>query len=161
MKKVLCVILTLFLCIIPVSLAENTDEIIPYEANIANSADRTASEWFSTSMNRALLTILLLYDLPSDSSLVGGNILAGTTYLGKAGSTCILLGRDNDKMVSIYYVPLLKEASYSIHDLTYASDSALDITAERVFSENCDNYYKNDDEDILRCVQLLIDKMTQ
>lgn len=160
MKKTLCVILIL-LCLTTVcagALAES--ENYSFTPRLTNALDHSASEWYATSSNRALLSLLLGIEalgnaegIPSDFELM--KVFLRSSYMGKDGVILAFYGTDGKYIFSIQYCPVLKTANYFFFEASL-SDSLADLLLESTIKDVCsDGYKKNDNGEIVEWVEQL------
>ena len=147
MKKVLSLILALCMLLACCALAESDDGIV-YEPSLANAVGVSADEWFSTSENRALLTVLRLLDC--DELLVEGDLLdttgavVDTTYVGRGDSVLVAYYHAVDGDLIIMYNPETGIADYMV------LDSYDEAKAEFFMESFCpDGYYENNISDVM------------
>ena len=128
MKKVLCLLLTVLLLSNSAAFATDTSDsdssYIEFNPSITNQIENSQSEWLGSSVNRAILTWALCFDLfPSHQEMTIDSL--GTVFNSYVGSyelgiiVMIPLEEEN-AWVSILYIPLLGTASYMIIDAASA-----------------------------------------
>ena len=161
MKRLACAFLTLVLLMTGLScLAEQ--HVIPFVATFANALDYSSEEWFSTSYNRALLTVLLTLDM--DSVAVTGqsmwtNLLKNETYISyEPDGTLFIAGYVDDDIITIGYNSLAVLAFYLIQDTSETSE-IIQLSIEENMSKK-DYYYINDRNDIMTAASNIYDIIT-
>lgn len=147
MKKTLCLILVLLMVpgFLFAALGESSDGVT-FEPTLTNVLDKSATEWMSTSINRAWATVLLSLDVMrvlDDEGLTPD--LSQASYVGRKGlDLALIMHTQSGKGLLIIYRPSSGEAMYNTLDS--AQDSAIDIAISTVCT---DGSYKNSLEDIL------------
>ena len=129
----------------PVSAFADSDEFkfTDFDPRFTKLAESSASQWYSSSDNRALLTALIIIDLvlalPSGTPDLPN--ATKTSYVGKDESVVnIFLQTDNDTMIAVIYMPEADRAGYGI-----INNSGSDALTELYASAIChDGYEKND-----------------
>lgn len=146
MKKLLCALIVLsMLCSLLTVFAESTPGQSYFDPVLANAIKNTTSEWYSTGYNRALLTILLAFNVASDDVMGDLNVLTGMlsndSYVGMPdGYTTILVGGYvDDYCLLIGYTPTQKTAYY----LTVKGNGITSELVEALIAGSCSEYYKN------------------
>lgn len=120
-----------------------------FDATLANALDMKASEWFSSTYNRAALTAILVFSVygerNNDPNIA--EVLTHSTYVYKSGMDLGIVGRYGNNLVLIGYSPMTKRAEYYITDAgSSMSDVALELAVSQLDTEG---YYKNDVEDVV------------
>ena len=162
MKKVFSLILVLALLLGMTALAEEETPSYVFEPSLSEAMDKTATDWFSTSSNRALLTLLLTLDV--GNSDVGkelgldGDFLAeyitNGTYVGRSESILMVSGYVGNKVYTMLYMPVLGAASLTYYETS--SPSALLI--ELALGQVCpDGVQANTLSEIVEWAQVLND----
>ena len=127
-----------------------------FTPTLANAVDASATTWYGTSSNRAMLTVLLVGNVAADGVLGDENVLSsmllGTSYVGSTGSgnssTLIVAGVVSGNCLTIAYSPVLGTAYYS-----FPSNMS---NAELAIAQLCgSNYYENSMTDILEVMTAL------
>ena len=141
-----------------VSAAEEELDYISFEPTITKMFDNSASEWFSSEFDRAMLTVLLSIDLLSivDEDVMDfSEALTKNTYVAKDGLNLIVYyhGKQSDLLVG--YTPLTGTAIYQVQDKI--GDSLVLYLLEKLAEDGC---YKNDIDDLFEVVTLLSDVLT-
>ena len=124
-----------------------------YSCELTKSIDQTAKEWMANETSRALVTVLLVFDLllteniQFDDYNLNESIVActdGTITVGVAGQKNSLI---------IFYNPLFKHAEYT----TISQSSFLGLYY--ILSSNSDEAYENDRNALSQVVDLLGDML--
>lgn len=117
MKKKLTMMLTLMLLTSLIGgFCFADDNGTPFELILTKVPDYSLSEWYSSSMNRALLTVLLAADISATSN--GGHaevlgILKNPSFVVNSGLSLTVAGFYEDTTVLIHYAPIINYASFS------------------------------------------------
>lgn len=145
LKRAFCLALALALLLSACALAQSDTQ---FEPTLTNAVDVSATEWYSTSYNRALLTVLLLLDC--DELLVEGDLLdttgavVDTTYVGRGDSVLVAYYHAVDGDLIIMYNPEIGIADYMV------LDSYDEAKAEFFMESFCpDGYYENNISDVM------------
>ena len=153
LKKLICLALALTMLLTACAFAES-DEDNFFTPNLANSFDASTQEWFSTSYNRALLTILLILDC--DKTLVEKGLLDSSgsitrsSYVGLTDDILAVYYHCVDGDLLIMYSPELGTAAFGVNR---ASD---DKTVELVLNSFCDGgCYQNNSDDIVAAINFM------
>lgn len=125
---------------------------ISFDASLADGMDYTASEWFSSSINRAALTICLMAGAMSvEKNFDFTKMILNGSYVGKNGISLFVVGRDDNRYIIMQYIPMTHSASYLTDTADYLNDSVLRLALEQYAKDGC---YKNDVEDIYQILKL-------
>ena len=119
--------------------------------------DKSTTEWFSSSFNRALATTCLIVDLKLKigDDLDFYEMLTSPTYVGKSDFMLIVIGKNDNAMITIAYSPINNECNYMIKTFENFSSAQYKTGAEYVLSQIGDGqYYENDLSEIETCVSL-------
>ena len=109
---------------------------IEFEPTITSALDNSASEWYKTKTNRAMLTVLLSFDLmASDEGEKLGvdgdflaQFLANGTYVCKDDELRLtLMGYVDDRIYWINYAPIIDYASINYTDFTNPSSTMIEM----------------------------------
>ena len=145
LKRAFCLVLALALLLSACALAQSDTQ---FEPTLTNIVDSSADRWYSTSYNRALLTVLLLLDC--DELLVEGDLLdttgavVDTTYVGRGDSVLVAYYHAVDGDLIIMYNPETGIADYMV------LDSYDEAKAEFFMESICpDGYYENNISDVM------------
>ena len=140
-----------------------TNEVYDFNPEIANAMKLN---WYSSSENRAMLSLVLAIQVADDRVLgstdVFSGIISNTSYLGRSTQKTssgnmnmyVVLGQYDDYFIYIMYSPEAKQASFFIQDNTYGN-SVSDIQMELLIAKLCDDYYKNEYLDMVNAVSEL------
>ena len=146
LKKLICLALALIMLLTACAFAED-DEIYPFDPEVANASGFTAQEWFSSSYNRALLSLLLVHDcdgvLMEKELLDSTGCLSNPSFVGLSGTDLIVYYHCVDGDLIICYSATAGIANYTVlasHDESTAT-SYMDVICEG-------NYYLNSLDDI-------------
>ena len=156
MKKVLALALAIMLALSAAAVVwaeEEESDWVAFEPTntnlIGNAGKFDAIDWFDGKYSRALLTILLCFDMErafnnsSDPVLQAmgedfGDALFDSTYVGLDTFILYVTYQYDDFTFHVGYTPFDGTASYLI------SDSITDFETEKLMSNTCeDGYYKN------------------
>ena len=161
MKRLACAFLTLVLLMTGLSCLADEDPIY-FEATLANALDYSLEEWFSTSYNRALLTVLLTLDMASEAVIgqsMWTNLLKNETFICFQPIGILLInGYVDDDLIAIGYRSLPNTAVYDIQDTSYTSEF-MPLYIVAAMSKR-DEYYINDSNDIMTAVSNIYDIIT-
>lgn len=145
LKRAFCLVLALALLLSACALAQSGTQ---FEPTLTNIMDSSADHWYSTSYNRALLTVLLLLDC--DDLLVEGDLLdttgavTETTYVGRDESVLVAYYHAVDGDLIIMYNPEIGLADYMV------LDSYDEAKAEFFMESICpDGYRENSISDVM------------
>lgn len=142
------------LCEEATASAEET-KAIAFEPTITNGFDYSASEWFSSGFNRAMLAVILSLDLCNivDKDVIDfGPALTESSFVAKDGLILVVYYHGTQDDLYITYMPLTGQATYQITDKS--EDYVVQYALETVVDDGC---YKNDFEDLMNVVALLKD----
>lgn len=153
LKKLICLALALTMLLTACAFAED-DEIYPFDPEVANASGFTAQEWFSSSYNRALLSLLLVHDcdgvLMEKELLDSTGCLSNPSFVGLSGTDLIVYYHCVDGDLLIMYTPELGTAAFGVNS---ASD---DTTVELVLNSFCDGgCYQNNSDDIVAAIDFM------
>lgn len=157
MKKILSVVLalTFILALAPLSsLAESTPAFIQFPPNFCSMIDLSLAEWMQNEASRALLCLVALIDMSSDSCPqpldteeinfeFGGYV--GTTSTSLLITYCMQDGR----ILVIKYAPDGGFAQYCIMEAALTSKTLFAVTIEKSYEENGSEYYAVSAEDLV------------
>jgi len=133
--------------------SEEDDEVISFEPTFTNTFDYSAQEWFSSSLNRALLTMMLGADLIQvldEETFILGPSLANTTFVAKDSVKLIVYFHAEQNDLMVFYTPVLGEAGYAY--MEKSSDIVIQGALETAMDGGC---YENNLEDILAISKVL------
>ena len=152
----------LFLCCIPSSVADETEEV-EFESELAGDIDRTASEWMDTGSDRALLTVLLAVEASIDKQFGDAdvlNILLNETYICKDGLSVCISGYTDSYIYLFIYVPATKKTSLTRMENPFSSSagSVIKIAMEESATSEV---YQNDDKEILKWIKLVAEAVSE
>lgn len=157
MKKLLCIVLVLVLTLCSCSFAFGEEETISieFEPTLTNALDHTSSIWFQSSANRAFFSVVIASDLllalDDDSNFDVFSGLAKTSYVGKDGSTLMLVYEADEKILVILYDSTEQAAAYG-----FVSGDFNETFVEIILSGMCSGgYYKNDLEELVDAANAL------
>ena len=152
MKKFIvtsALLLAMILCLSTASAAGGNS----FNPTLPNAVDQSATTWYASGTNRALLTVLLVGNVASNDVLgmedVLQSMLLGSSYVGRSdgGSTLVVAGNVSGSCLTIAYSPLLGTAYYTMIDL---------YSAEAAIGQLCgSDYYQNSLSDIMEVVSAL------
>ena len=128
-------------------------DTLQYEPTLTNAMDYSASTWFSTSSNRAMLSLLLTLDLVTkyDSQSQYVPDLSKPSFVGKSDEDLFLTAHtQTGAQIIISYRPSTGVGFYGLHES--ASDSNVEYALSQICPDGC---YKNDSSDIQAAVQLV------
>ena len=153
LKKLICLALALTMLLTACAFAED-DEIYPFDPEVTNASGFTAEEWFSTSYNRALLSLLLVHDcdgiLMEKELLDSTGCLTNPSYVGLSGTDLIVYYHCVDGDLLVMYSPELGTAAFGLNSV---SD---DETVALVMGSFCDGgCYQNDHDDIVAAIDFM------
>lgn len=153
LKKLICLALALTMLLFACAFAEE-DEIYPFDPEVTNASGYTAEEWFSTSYNRALLSLLLVHDcdgiLMEKELLDTTGCLTNPSYVGLSGTDLIVYYHCVDGDLLVMYSPELGTAAFGLNSV---SD---DETVALVMGSFCDGgCYQNDHDDIVAAIDFM------
>ena len=153
LKKLICLALALTMLLSACAFAED-DEIYPFDPEVTNASGFTAEEWFSTSYNRALLSLLLVHDcdgiLMEKELLDSTGCLTNPSYVGLSGTDLIVYYHCVDGDLLVMYSPELGTAAFGLNSV---SD---DETVALVMGSFCDGgCYQNDHDDIVAAIDFM------
>ena len=153
LKKLICLALALTMLLTACAFAED-DEIYPFDPEVTNASGYTAEEWFSTSYNRALLSLLLVHDcdgiLMEKELLDTTGCLTNPSYVGLSGTDLIVYYHCVDGDLLVMYSPELGTAAFGLNSV---SD---DETVALVMGSFCDGgCYQNDHDDIVAAIDFM------
>lgn len=140
-------------------VSEEEVDYVSFEPTFVDVFEYTPSEWFSSKLNRALLTVCISLELMSlvDEDVIDFSeaLLKESSYVAKDGLTLVLYyhGKQND--IIVLYMPLTGEAAYQISDK--AEDFRVSYVLEEIAEDGC---YKNDIDDLIEVIALLKDTLT-
>ena len=151
MKKILSLILMLSLLLAGCAFAQSdADESVSFDPQLANALAWDAETWFSTSVNRALLTMLAMCDIvlqDLDDDFDFATALTASSYVGRNDSELIVLYPSDGCCMIVTYQPDSGEANFCFTE----PGSSAEI--ERTLDDMCaDGYNVNDQDDILSIV---------
>ena len=119
MKKTLAltVLLLLALCVSALADCGHSGEG-DFDPELANLLDYSASKWYRSGINRALLTVLLVTNL-FDEALqqdqeVFNSLLLNESYVGYRGGILVVAGTASDDCIIILYDPSEGSGHYNI-----------------------------------------------
>ena len=155
MKKVLSLVLVLCTLLACSAMAEmDASESITYVPTLANSIEASASEWYATSENRALLTILLGLEITSQDERYGLSDFVGKSYVGKDGESMLIVMCGEAADLVVVYQPSIGTALY---DFTEPSSSD---SVTYALGESCaDGYYLNSIDDLITVSETILGMM--
>ena len=169
-KKYLALVMVLVLTIGGCVFAEGeaTDEAVDearewvaFETPMTSILDRTASEWISSSKNRAMLSLTLTMDIIIDQQDEYIPDFGEVSYVGREGGVLILyvvLQTENtleEKMdMFVLFDANTKEAEYSVHE--HWEKLMVELFMEDICGEK---WYENDQDDIVEVASALSDVM--
>ena len=146
LKKMTCLALALIMLLTACAFAESNEDNF-FTPNLANSFDASTQEWFSTSYNRALLTILLILDC--DKTLVEKGLLDSSGSITRSSFVGL-----TDDILAVYYhcvdgdLMILYSATAGIANYTVLASHG-ESTATSYMDVICEgNYYLNSLDDI-------------
>lgn len=153
LKKLICLALALTMLLTACAFAED-DEIYPFDPEVTNASGYTAEEWFSTSYNRALLSLLLVHDcdgiLMEKELLDTTGCLTNPSYVGLSGTDLIVYYHCVDGDLLVMYSPELGTAAFGLNSV---SD---DETVALVMGSFCDGgCYQNEHDDIVAAIDFM------
>ena len=153
LKKLICLALALTMLLTACAFAED-DEIYPFDPEVTNASGYTAEEWFSTSYNRALLSLLLVHDcdgiLMEKELLDSTGCLTNPSYVGLSGTDLIVYYHCVDGDLLVMYSPELGTAAFGLNSV---SD---DETVALVMGSFCDGgCYQNEHDDIVAAIDFM------
>ena len=153
LKKLICLALALTMLLTACAFAED-DEIYPFDPEVTNASGYTAEEWFSTSYNRALLSLLLVHDcdgiLMEKELLDTTGCLTNPSYVGLSGTDLIVYYHCVDGDLLVMYSPELGTAAFGLNSV---SD---DETVALVMGSFCDGgCYQNEHYDIVAAIDFM------
>lgn len=134
--------------------SEEELDYVSFEPLFGNILEYSPSEWFSSKLNRALLTVCISLELMSiiDEDVIDFSeaLLTESSYVARDGLALVLYyhGKQND--IIVLYMPLTGEAAYQIGDK--AEDFRVSYVLEEIAEDGC---YKNDIDDIIEVIALL------
>ena len=140
------------LCEEAAASAEET-KAIAFEPTLTKVFDYSAQEWFSSSANRALLTIMLAVDLDDildENMFAPGTSLVNTTFVAKDSVSLIVCYHAEQNDLFVVYMPIIGTATYQFMDKS--SDISTRYALEAIAD---DGYYENNLEDIVEVMKIL------
>jgi len=162
MKRILMIVFAFVITMyLGVAIAESALSMpgSEFDPSLANSLDYSSTEWFKDEINRNLLTVILALDMCNANILTidqAEAFLNSSTYVGDMGALLLLGGQIDNRLLYIYYFPILKTASYYWMEDAYSS-SVIDITIQSTLKEFCSNgYYKNSSIGIRAAIRAVI-----
>lgn len=119
-------------------LADN----VSFKCNLANAVEYDTKGWERSSSNRALLTVLLAFDLLLNTDVSFDEFLLGESVFAVTGDTITIAIAGKNRGLIIFYTPEVQFAQYT----TISQNACLELYA--VLSANCDSAYLNDADDL-------------
>lgn len=160
MKKVVCVMLAVLMCLNGFAVALAEYEFTNIEGDFVSVFDFSAEEWMKSDMNRALLTIGLALDVEGQEGIPHEVDFSVGSYVGRSGmDLTVIIGTEDDSVVlGIMYNPYLNIVSYM-----YMEDiDSFDAFCIYMMMDLCpDGYYKNDFADVVEVIGLLSEIMNK
>lgn len=137
---------------------ESDSQLMTITPTIANSFEYSADEWFSTSLNRALLTVLLSLNLngevdENDVSLTDA-LINNTSFVGLSDTTLTVLYQGTEADLLVFYYPELEVCHFSL--TTHGSDALTKTALETICPDGC---YENELDDIATVIGLLAENV--
>ena len=136
-KRIIAAMLFLLICGNAMAL-EETETFVDFNAKLTDGMGISSTEWFSTSLNRAMLTTCLAFDLKVElgNDFDFYDMLTSPSYVGfgKSDFSLVVIGKNNVTVFEDY------------------EDAEFETDAEFILSENCSDYYKNDVAEIEACI---------
>lgn len=163
MKKVFALVLclTLGLAMLPttISLALPAEEdFVDFTSSLTSGFDKSSSQWFSSTSNRALLTISLLTEVMVQDQeaveLVDVN-LSKSSYVFRGGVQLGVLIQGDENSFFILFTPTSGEISYRIGN--FASNFLAEMMLDDFVDEFGGSYKENDTSSLLEVLQLFKD----
>ena len=159
MKKIISLFLVMNMMFSLCAMAEiNATDQVYFQSSMIDSLNYKAKEWFDSSENRALLTILFALEISSqfpNEKFDCYNSLE-PSYVGKNGPTLFIVYCNETRSLIVTYQPISGEAAYNVVNDEALNESILEIALR----DTCeDGYYKNDVEDIVDVCDALIQIM--
>ena len=150
-KRIVAIMLLLLICGNAMAI-EKTNGFIDFDTQLTDGMNKSLTEWFSTSFDRATLTTCLAIDLQLQlgDDFEFGAMLSSPTYVGKT-NYLLVIGRNDDTMISIAYAPIHNIRKYNMS--TFEDLNKADMLY--VLSETCDDYYENNSSDIETCLAVI------
>ncbi len=155
MKKYLCLLLAAVTLLSGCQVLAEGDSIVDIDLPITNTLTKTLhaglSDWFSSSKNRAFLTVIVVMDVAIALDIEMSDIfsLLQPSYVGKKNLYLVVATtNDENKSLVVLYNPLTGKAGYAIYDF---SADFVELLMSGLCSEE---YYKNDVNDLF---EVLVD----
>lgn len=158
----LACLIALSILLFPVSAFADSDDVdfIEFEPRFTKLGELSASKWYSTSDNRALLTALIIIDLVLAFQSNSPDIpdATKTSIVGKDDFNLnILLQTSNGTMILVVYTPELETASYYITSQDFP-ETMMELLASSICS---DGYEKNDTSQVVTNLSALLDALLE
>ena len=158
MKKLLCLALALTLLLSACAFAV-AEEDTGFEPVLCNALDSSLERWYATSLNRAMLTVLLALDynlgVEGEGAIDTTGCVADTTFVGRDGTVLVVYYHCIGNDLILLYAPDEGLADYTI------IDSYDDEMAQFVLGSVCDDgYYENDMDDIISANDMLTEVLS-
>lgn len=127
------------------------DDSKTFEPTFTNTFNYSASKWFSSDEYRALLTIMLSFDLSNEDDDFPDNALLGDSYVAyvKESKGLVVTFLVDDIDYTMIYVPHLDTAVYSEPSTSSA------YAVEMAFEELGYTYYRNSLSTIMDVAKLI------
>ena len=153
LKKIICLALALTMLLTACAFAED-DEIYPFDPEVTNASGYTAEEWFSTSYNRALLSLLLVHDcdgiLMEKELLDTTGCLTNPSYVGLSGTDLIVYYHCVDGDLLVMYSPELGTAAFGLNSVS--DDETVALVMGSFCGGGC---YQNEHDDIVAAIDFM------
>ncbi|MBQ7454824.1 MAG: hypothetical protein IJS53_00155 [Clostridia bacterium] len=166
MKKTLCLLLALLLCAAcvlpafaePAELVPPVEGMIPFVPQVADAFGYGADEWWSTSLSRAMFSLLMLLDFSAQEGAPGdvdlASMLSSASFVGKTDGLLCFFGADANYIVLIVYDAAENVACWRVEP---NDDAREDVLLEILTNWCVDGYEENSVDDIISCMQILND----
>lgn len=146
------------LILVVVLLALSLPATAEFKPSLLDSYSMSASEWYSSSTNRLMLTVLLAMSTlreTRDENYI--KMLDNTTYVGVKGNSLVVAGFSENKGLMVLYYPGKKTAetlSFSGGD-----GSNTELMVRLVLDDQGGEYMANDADEVRGMMALLFNNM--
>lgn len=165
MKKLvsmfLAVLMMAILTLSSAAFAED-DEWIDVTPTLTSIIDSTASEWYSSKDNRALLAALIILDTLSSveddriSEIVASALVEDSIYIAKFDYSLILYFFGEDSSLACLYSPILEQLGVNVDNDLDSSDGKL-FMSYAVANDTFSSYEHISGEDFLQMMSDVIE----
>lgn len=155
MKKAVCILVAVLMCMNGLAVAMAEYEFTSIEGTFISAMDFSAEEWMKSSMHRALLTVALTIDVQLEDIPYEPDFLKGS-YVGRSDNhLLVIVGTEEENVaLTITYNPYLNTIGY----LFVEGVSSFDMFSKTALADVCaDGYYKNNIFDIKEVTDTLLE----